>query len=171
MKRAFRNRKSPHKSASRRGLTIYEVFLALTLLLGTLAVLSQHLSLGSRAGVSGRLQTQAAIYAESKLNEVLGGIEPIAPSGGLPVAGAPAGWSWSLDVVPGPAVDLLDLTVTVTHVDQTGEVDASFTLRRLLRDPQMLLQAADAAAAAKASTSSGSSSSSGFGSSSGGSTL
>ncbi|MGC1273264.1 MAG: hypothetical protein WBC44_06120 [Planctomycetaceae bacterium] len=154
--------RTPLPPAPRHGLTVYEVFLALTLLLGALAVLSQHISLGSRAGVRGRLQTQAAIYGETKLNEVIGGVEPLAASSGLPIAGAPAGWTWSLDVMAGPAEDLLDLTVTTTHVDLRGQTDASFTLRRLMRDPQMLLdQAAAAATAASASTTTSSSTSGG----------
>ena len=154
-------RRRTRRLPPRRGLTIYEVFLALTLLLGAMAVLSQHIALGSRAATRGRMQTQAAMYAETKLAEVLGGVEPISPSGGLPIAEAGAGWTWSLDVATGPAEDLLDLTLTVTHVDIRGQTDASFTLRRLTRDPQFLLDAAAAAAdAASATTTSSSAASS-----------
>lgn len=125
---------------SRGGLTIYEVFLALALMLGALAVLSQHVAVGTRAGVRGRLQTQAAMLAETKLAEVLAGAEPMAAtSGALPEAG----WSWSLEVAAGPQEDLLDLTVKVTHSNTAGENDASFMLKRLVRDPQVFLDDTD----------------------------
>jgi uncharacterized membrane protein YgcG len=162
--------RSQPRLAPRRGMTVFEVFLALTLLLGAMAVLSQHIAVGSRAAVSGRLQTQAALYGDTKLNEVLGGVQPLSPVAGMPVDGAPAGWTWSLDVVAGPAADLLDVTVKVTHTDVRGQADATFTVRRLMRDPVVLLEMADAAAAAaSASSSTSSSSSSPSGSSSTGS--
>ena len=151
----------PHGVASARGgLTVYEVFLSLTLLLGALAVLSQHISVGARAGVRGRLQTQAAMLAETKLAEVLGGIEPMSPVGGIPLQEAGAGWVWAVDIVAGPTEDLLDLSVTVSHADARGEIDATFTLRRLVRDPQVLLDMADAAAEAAAASTTPSSSTS-----------
>lgn len=145
----------------RRGLTIYEVFLALTLLLGALAVLSQHIAVGTRAGVRGRLQTQAAMYAETKLAEILAGVEPMTPASGAAVAGAPTGWTWSLEVIAGPQEDLLDLAVTASHMNLQGSTDASFTLRRLVRDPQVFLDAASATASEDSSSTSGSSTGSG----------
>lgn len=157
---------------TRRGLTIYEVFLALTLLLGALAVLAQHIAVGTRAGARGRLQTQAAMFAETKLAEILGGVEPMSPASGAAITGAPAGWTWSLEVAAGPQEDLLDLAVTATHTDLRGSTDASFTLRRLVRDPQVFLDAAVAASSEDSSNSSspsGSSSSSSTGPSSSGS--
>lgn len=149
----------------RRGLTIYEVFLALTLLLGSLAVLSQHVATGARAGVRGRLQTQAALVAETKLAEVLAGVEPMSAASGAAVPEAGAGWTWSLEVTAGPQEDLLDLAVTASHASNVGGTDATFTLRRLVRDPQVFLDAATSTA----SDSTGPSGSSSSGSSASGS--
>ncbi len=158
-KRAASNPGSSH--SRRRGLTIFEVFLALTLLLGSLAVLSQHIAVGTGAGVRGRLQTQAALVAETKLAEVLGGVEPMSAASGAAVAEAGPGWTWALEVTAGPQEDLLDLAVTASHVDSAGDTDASFILRRLVRDPQIYLDAASAASSSSGTSSSGSTSSAG----------
>lgn len=139
--------------ARRNGLTLYEVLLALTLLLGAMAVLSQHIAVGTRAGIRGRLQSQAALHCETKLAEVLAGVEPMSAVSEMEIENAGAGWSWSLEIAPGPSPDLLNLAVSVAHVNSQGDGDASFTLRRLTRDPQVFLDAA-AAAAASTSTSS-----------------
>jgi hypothetical protein len=148
----------------RHGLTIYEVFLALTLLLGALAVLSQHVAVGTRAAVRGQLQSRAALLCETKLSEVLAGIEPMSQTSEMSIEDAGAGWTWSLEVAAGPAEDLLNLAVTVAHANERGENDASFTVHRLARDPQVFT---DAASAASSSTAAGSSSGSVTGSPSG----
>lgn len=130
---AFRN-------DSRAGLTIYEVFLALTLLLGALAVLSQHVAVGTRAAVRGQMQTRAALLCQTKLAEVLAGVEPMSQVSDMGIEDAGDGWTWSLEVVAGPTEDLLNLGLTVAHANERGEADASFTLRRLVRDPQVFAQ-------------------------------
>ena len=129
----------------RGGMTLYEILIALALLLGAMAVLSQHLSVGTRAAVRGKLQSRAAMLAETKLAEVLTGAEPLQATANIEIPDAGLGWSWTLVVGAGPTADLLDLTLTVDHVDSLGRPDASFTLRRLARDPAALAAAASAA--------------------------
>jgi hypothetical protein len=105
------------------------------------------------------------------MSEIVGGVHPMAAVSNSAVEGAPRGWSWSLLVAAGPAnssgdSDLMNLALTVTHAGPDGRPDASFTLHRLTRNPQAMIDAADAAAAnAEASASSGSSSSGTSGSS------
>jgi hypothetical protein len=130
---------APRPAHPRAGLTIYEVFLALTLLLGALAVLSQHIAVGRRAAVQGQLQTRAALLCETKLAEVLTGIEPMTAVSSMPIADAGEGWTWSLEVAAGPTTDLLNIAVTAAHANDRGETDASLTVRRLARDPQVFL--------------------------------
>lgn len=128
----------------RGGLTLYEVMLSLIILLGALAVLVQHMRVGAQAGIQGQLNSQAAMLAETKMAEVLGGVEPMAAVAGVPLETNDPGWSWSLTVAAGPAQDLLDLTVTVTHIDTLGNENATFFLRRFVRDPQVFIDAANA---------------------------
>lgn len=145
MTRISRPPTSPRRR--RRGITFYEVFLALVLLVGALAVLGQHVSLGVRAADQARLRTLAEEFATAKLNEVLAGVEPLEAVAGAPLAGFDGAaaddglWSYSVDVQPGPTDALLDLTVTVTHEGPRGTPDELFRLRQFLRDPNVLLEA------------------------------
>jgi general secretion pathway protein I len=85
-----------------------------------------------------KLETQAVLRCESKLAEVLAGIEPLqAVSGGAFDDAAP-GWSWDLGVSNGPRQDLLIVEVSTVHTNGNGTQDASHKLVRLLRDPGSL---------------------------------
>ena len=142
----------------RRGMTLFEVLIALAMLLMALAVLATHIRVGGDAATRAGLQTQAANLAQTKLAEVLAGAEPMQQAASIALPEAGPRWSWALAVAAGPTPDLLALTVTTTHTDQRGTPDATFVLRRLTRDPQVLM-------AAPSTTSSSSTSSSASGSS------
>lgn len=136
--------------SSRSGLTLYEVVLSLTLFLGAMLAISQIISIGSRAAVQSRLQTQAIMRCESKLSEILAGIEPMESVSNAQFDEETANWVWSLEIGPGPHEVLLDLTVSVSHISQNGNPDSTFSLRRFVRDPQLFVDAAEAAAEAEA---------------------
>ncbi len=125
----------------RDGLTFYEVFLALVLLAGSLAVLGQHVALGVRSSEESRLRTRAEESATSKLNEALAGVEPLETVAGAPLPGDDGLWSYSLTVNAGPRDGLLDLEVNVTHEGLDGSPDEAFALRQWIRDPAVLLDA------------------------------
>ena len=125
----------------RGGLTLYEVFLALVLLAGALAVLGQHLSAGARSSETARLRTEAEMLATAQLNRVLGGAEPLEPVQESPIDGADPDWAWSLDVAAGPAEGLLAVRVAVSHAGVTGDPDEVFELHQWVRDPAVLLDA------------------------------
>jgi hypothetical protein len=59
-------------------------------------------------------------------------------------------WVWSLDAQSWDQnTNLLQLQLTVQHLDTSGTPNASYTLRRYVRDPQVMAEAqaeADAAA-------------------------
>ena len=127
----------------RDGITFYEVFLALILLVAALAVLGQHVGLGVRAADDARLRTLAEELATAKLNEVLAGIEPLQTVSDAPLEAGDGGWTYGVEVAAGPAQGLLDVRVTVAHADGglSGIADESFALRQLIRDPAVLLDA------------------------------
>ena len=131
---------------TRSGLTLYEVILSLAILLPSLVVLGQMISQGTRAAVQSRLQTQAVLRCETVLSEVLAGIWPMQPAEGVAFEDAAPGWTWNLLVTAGPHPDLLALQVTVEHADTLGTVNASYSLTRLVRDPQLYIDAAAMAA-------------------------
>ncbi|MCH7686058.1 MAG: hypothetical protein IH899_05150 [Planctomycetes bacterium] len=144
------NRHHIQSVSSRTGLTLYEVVLSLTLFLGAMVAISQIISIGSRAAVQSRLQTQAILRCESKLSEILAGVEPMESVSNIQFEEETASWVWSLEIGPGPHEVLLDLTVSVTHISQDGNPDSTFSLHRLVRDPQLFVDAAEAAAEAEA---------------------
>ena len=129
------------RRARRRGLTLYEVFLALVLLAGALAVLGQHISVGVRSSETARLRTEGEMLATAQLNRVLAGVEPLEAVQEAPLDGAGEDWTWSLDVAAGPADGLLAVRVAVAHAGLTGDPDELFTLQQWVRDPAVLLDA------------------------------
>lgn len=130
------SRSSRRTEKKRQGLTLFEVVLALGILLVAMAALGQLVSTGRRAATQSRLQTQAALICESKLSALLANAEPLQPGSNLPYELDP-NWTWSLQVLPSADPDLLLLEVTVTSAQvQTGEI-GTCTLRRLVRDPAL----------------------------------
>lgn len=128
-------------ASSRRGLTLFEVVLALGIFLGAAAALSQLVSNGSRAAVRAQLLTEAAFRCESKLAELLSGVEMLQDTAARPFDDQPMSWEWSAAVSEGSLPDLLQVTVTVRHLREGVPDDVSFTLDRLVRDPQVFVDA------------------------------
>ena len=148
----------PHPTPCRMGLTIYEVVLSLAIFVMAMVAISQLISTGSRASSEAQLHSQAAIRAENKMAEIVAGFQPLSAVTGE-VDPNDARWLWSMDVVDSAnASGVKELTVTVTHLSEAGEADVSYTLKRLMRDPQLYIDAAlaeeEAAAEAEAKASS-----------------
>ena len=127
---------------NRRGLTLYEVILAVAIFFPALAVLAQGIATGTRAGVQARLQTQAVLRAEAVLAEVLAGVWPMQSTSGMAFDDAAPGWTWDLEVLTGPHPYILELQVRAGYVSETGMNTASYTLTRYVRDPQLYIDAA-----------------------------
>ena len=123
-----------------RGFTLFEILLSLGLFLGALAVLSQMWYGGVRASVQSRLRTQAIFRCESKLNEVVAGVVPLQSTGDTPFEDDST-WTWNLQVETFPHADLLKAVVNVTHPGQGGLSSSSHQLSRLIRDPQVWVNA------------------------------
>ena len=126
-----------------RGFTLFEVLLSLGLFLGALAVLSQMWYGGVRASVQSRLRTQAIFRCESKLSEVVAGAIPLQATSDTPFEDD-ASWTWNLQVLPGPHADLMLVVVNVAHPGQGGLSSSSHQLSRLIRDPQVWINAQQA---------------------------
>ena len=125
------------------GLTLYEVVLALVIFLGALLALGQLIATGSRAAIRSRLQTQAILLCDSKLCEVLAGIEPMQAAASVPFDSSDSNWFWSLDVVQGPTENLLLLELTVSHMGENKLSDASSSISRYVSDPQFSSESSD----------------------------
>jgi general secretion pathway protein I len=141
-----RNVPTAHVSArawrlGRRGITLFEILLALGIFLAAVTAIGQIVNVGSTAATDGQLQSEAVLRCETKLAEIIAGIEPLAGAQTQAFTDD-ASWSWSLAIADGPHPDLLHLTVSVTHQRVNGSTDAQFVLTRLLRDPQLFIDAA-----------------------------
>ncbi len=159
--------------SSRRGLSLFEVVIALAVFVGSIAAIGQLISTGVRAAVKSRLQSQAVLRCESKMAEVVAGIVPLRGSanGQFP---DDASWNWQVQVAAGPYEGLYIVEVTATHPGGTSAGNQSFALRRMIRDPQLQLdewaiEQAEAASSSNSSANSSTSGSSSSGSTGGGS--
>jgi Tfp pilus assembly protein PilV len=135
--------------ASRAGISLLEVVLALGIFLGAIAALSQLSSTGMRTAVSARLQTQAILRCESKLAELVAAIEPLDDVTDQPFEDD-ENWTWTLVSVAGPHADLLNLTVSVRYEGGNQQASTGYSLSRLVRDPIVFEEAAAAEAEAAA---------------------
>ncbi|MCA9014377.1 MAG: prepilin-type N-terminal cleavage/methylation domain-containing protein [Planctomycetaceae bacterium] len=130
-------------SQNRSGLTLLEVLISLSIFLGALTALSQLIGIGSRAAVQAQLRTQAIIKCQSKLAEVLAGVQPMEPVSQSGFEEDDENWKWSLNVEPGDYENLLKLTVLVQYAGDSETASTSYQLTRQVRDPAMLLDAAN----------------------------
>jgi Tfp pilus assembly protein PilV len=123
---------------SRRGFSLLETLLALVIFVGSLAVISGLLSLGVRGSFEARRMSKAALLCESKLSEIVAGVEPAESVSQATFEDEP-GWVWSVEVARGPVEGLLTVDVTVEQVDETL-FPVSFRLTRWMRDPAYLTE-------------------------------
>ena len=133
---ARRRCRQPSSRIARSGLTLFEVVLALAVFLGTLAALSQLTSTGTRAAAWAQLQTQAVIRCESKLAEIIAGVEKAETVRTVKYIDDPK-WNWSLLIKPTSHPDLIDLEVTVQRVVKHSQDVVTHTLVQLVREPRL----------------------------------
>jgi len=139
-------KKNPSSSnANRRGISLFEVVLALAIFIGALTAIAQVLRTGSRAAIRAQLQSEAVLLSERRMNEVISGVLPLESVDHAPFDER-ANWSWSLNLADSGVVNLLKLELTVEHAGDNGANKISYHLTRLLRDPQVYVDAANAAA-------------------------
>lgn len=118
----------------RRGITLFEVVLALAIFVGSLAALGQVLRTGSRASIRAELLSEAALRCESRMSDVLSGVVPLESVSATPFEdGSP--WAWSLAIFDTGTPNLLRLELTVNYNGPGGDGRTEFQLVRLLRDP------------------------------------
>lgn len=129
--------------SERSGLSLLEVLISVAIFLGALTAIMQLLNTGRESEVSARLKTEAVLRCEAKMAEIVSGIEKAESKSDGTFPDDEAGhWHWSADVGSGSATSLLQITVTVEHLPDGQNPNASFTLTRYMRDPQLFIDAA-----------------------------
>ncbi|HET6328936.1 MAG TPA: hypothetical protein VFG04_29905 [Planctomycetaceae bacterium] len=136
---------------TRRGITLYEVVIAIAIFAGAIVALSEALTTATRAALQSRMQSQAVLLCETKMAEVVAGATPATSSGEVPFTDPGLeGWTWSVNVNPATHAGINQVEITVNRRQGANSVDASFTLTRLLRDPQAFVTSATQATKQKA---------------------
>ena len=122
--------------SARRGLSLFEVVISLTIFACSMAAIGHLISTGVRGALRSRLESQAIMRCESKLGELAAGITPLQNTGGAAFPDDQS-WQWSVAVTAGQHPGLYLVEVTTAHPSTNSAANISFTLRRLLRDPQL----------------------------------
>ena len=142
-------------SLKRDGITLLEVLISVAIFLGALTAIMQLLNIGQESEVSARLQSEAVLRCDSKMAEIVAGVEEAVSSVDQSFDDDEIdSWKWSADVTSGSATGLLMVTVTVEHLTDGKNSNAGFTLTRYMRDPQLFIDAALSASTSTSSTSS-----------------
>ena len=126
---------------ARRGLSLIEVLLGLTILLLSLAAIGQLVDMGSDRAMDARLNVRGTRLAQAKMAEVEAGVVNLQGSTNGTFDDEPD-WSYTVDVQsPGPA-NLYLVTVKVSR-DVKGK-PFEMTLSQHLMDPTRMGTAAQA---------------------------
>ncbi len=143
--------KMARSRSRRRGFSLLEILLALSILGGSLAVLSQIAETGTDAAREARALSMARILAQAKLSEVL--LNSTLGQTPTPVVEAQADpfdsqstsdFYYSIDVVPAPLDGMLAIRVSVQAKNANGGVQANYQLTRWMIDPALGLEEAEA---------------------------
>jgi type II secretion system protein I len=145
------NRRTRKPNVAERGITLYEVVIALAIFSGAVVALFEALSTATRAALQARLQSQAVLLAETKMAEVVSGVTQPTSTGETSFTDSGLeGWTYSISVAAATHTGINQVQVTVKGPQTANAVDASFTMTRLLRDQQAFVTSAVQAAKAKA---------------------
>jgi type II secretory pathway pseudopilin PulG len=142
--------------------------ISLVIFVASATVIGQLVSNGVRAAVRSRLESQAILRCESKLSEIVAGAITMQATSDVPFTDD-SSWTWSSSVQAGPNPALYLVQVKVSHPSSGQLSDLSYTLSRLVRDPNATLQMTTDQQAKQKTSQSSSSSSTGTSSSTGGS--
>lgn len=145
---------------NRKGFSLLEILLALAILGGSLAVLSQIVGTGGDAARSAKELAMARLLCQSKLAEVLVTATSVMPAA-VPATPIPSPdsesdtvFNFAVDVAPAAMDGLLAIRVSVEAVNPEGDgpAVANYSITRWVIDPTLGLEQleADANAAAQA---------------------
>lgn len=138
----------------RRGISLLEILLALAILGGALAVLSQIVGTGADSARSARDLGIARMICQAKLAEtLLSGISPVTvPStpAASPDSSSSTPFVYAIDVVPASLDGMLVIRVSVEAQNANGGTPlATYSLTRWIIDPALGLEEAQADADAE----------------------
>lgn len=127
----------------RAGLSLLEVLISVAIFLGAMTAIIFALNSGQRSEIAARLQSEAVLRCETVMGEIVSGVSEATSSDGNRFTDDEEGrWQWSAQVTDAGVTGLLQVTVVVEHRPNGDQPNASFSLVRYMRDPQIFLDAA-----------------------------
>ncbi len=134
-----------------RGFSLLEVILAIAILAGAIAVLGEVARLGMRNASRARDLAQAQLLCESKLAEILAGIEPAESVEGVSFeTGLSPEWLYSIETAVVDPAGLLEVRVTVEQDLPPEKQPVRCALVRWMVDPAVIVSEDVAASAEEA---------------------
>jgi Tfp pilus assembly protein PilV len=132
------------RPAPRRGLSLIEVLLALTIFMLALVVLGRLVDMGTNREMEARYQTRGTRLALDKLAEFESGAKSLDETSGSFEGADDSAWTWeaSAQLQDQIAPNLYLVTVTVSR-DLKGKT-FSVTMSQMLLDPAIVGSAAEA---------------------------
>jgi type II secretion system protein I len=147
---------STTSSVGRRGVTLLEVLVSLGIFLFSLVAIAHLISVGAERAADVQQESRATQLAQSKLAEVVWGIEPLGSSGGT---FDDADWSWSQESSQADLTGLWNVKITVRKERSDG-TPFEFSLNQMVLDPSYRGSTFDTPAATADTSSTGASGSS-----------
>jgi type II secretion system protein I len=138
------------KSTSRRSaITLLEVIVSLAIFLFALVAIGRLITLGSDRAVDVNRQSWALLLCQSKLAEIVAGVEPLSSQTDVPCEEDPT-WLWSVECTQGDFPGLWTVQVWVRKEGTEGPPEAS--LSQMVFDPAQRGNASDQPAASTTTT-------------------
>ncbi len=121
-------------SQSRRGLTLLEVILSIAILGMSLVAIGQLVNLGYRSARQAQLRSDANIYADAKMAEVVAGVLELQSVSSQPLV-QDRDWLYGISVEASDHLGLLSVTVNVTQNPEIYNPPVSLSITRFVPDP------------------------------------
>lgn len=121
---------------ARDAFSLLEVLLAMSILLGAVVVLGELARIGRKNAQAAKELTQAQLLCETKLNEILAGIDSSTPREAAAFEEHPDEWLYTVERTPLAHPGVVSLRVTVKRNLPDAYRPAQFSLVRWIRDPE-----------------------------------
>ena len=150
--------------AGRTGLTLLEVLVSLAIFFMAWVGIARLVGMASDQALDARLQTEALQLAQTKLAEVMAGVQPLETQSDTPIDPSEApnqqdGWTWAVDCNPGDILNLWTVQVRVKWAANGRTTQVALT--QVILDPSVRGTTQNPSSSASGSGSAGSSGSSG----------
>jgi prepilin-type N-terminal cleavage/methylation domain-containing protein len=124
-----------YRRTRRRGLSLLEILVALTIFLMAFVVLGRLVILGGDRAGDTQWQNQAVQLCECKMDELAAGIFPLQSQAAAPIAEAPD-WQWAVNVQQTNVPNLYQVNVQVSHQGFAAS-RISYSLSQMMLDPRL----------------------------------